>query len=41
MKKAGKYQVKVSFKIVGLTKSAIEDMNKILAKEEGNKNDEQ
>ena len=41
MKKVGKYRVKASFKIVGLTKSAIQDMNKLLAKEEGNKNDEQ
>ena len=37
MKKVGKYKVKVSFKIVGLTRSAIKDMNKIIAKEEGKK----
>lgn len=33
MKKVGKYRVKVSFKIVNLTRSAVEDMNKLLAKE--------
>ena len=32
-KKIGKYKCKVSFTSVGLTKSAIEDMNKLLAKE--------
>ena len=32
--KIGKYTCRCNFKIVGLTESAIEDMNKILAKEE-------
>ena len=34
MKKIGKYKVKVRFNIVGLTESAIKDMNKLIAKEE-------
>ena len=38
--KIGKYNVTASFKIVGLTDSAKEDFNKLLAKEEG-KNDNQ
>ena len=37
MKKVGKYRVKASFKIVNLTRGAVEDINKLLAKEEGNK----
>lgn len=36
----GKYQCRASYKIVGLTESAKEDFNKLLAKEEG-KNDNQ
>lgn len=35
--KVGKYRCRVKFTIVGLTKSAVEDMNKILAREEGKK----
>ena len=35
--KIGKYRCRASFTIVGLTKSAVEDMNKILAREEGKK----
>ena len=38
--KIGKYNVTAKIKIVGLTKSAKEDMNRLLAKEEG-KNDNQ
>ena len=38
--KIGKYRVKANIKIVGLTDSAKEDFNKLLAKEEG-KNDNQ
>jgi hypothetical protein len=37
--KIGKYNVTARIKIVGLTESAKEDMNRLLAKEEG-KNDE-
>ena len=37
MKKIGKYKVKVKFTIVGLTDSAVKDMNKLIAKEEGKK----
>jgi hypothetical protein len=37
--KIGKYNVTAKIKIVGLTESAKEDMNRLLAKEEG-KNDE-
>jgi hypothetical protein len=36
----GKYKCRASYKIVGLTDSAKEDFNKLLAKEEG-KNDNQ
>ena len=36
----GKYKCRASYKIVGLTESAKEDFNKLLAKEEG-KNDNQ
>ena len=36
----GKYNVTANIKIVGLTESAKEDMNRLLAKEEG-KNDNQ
>ena len=36
----GKYKCRASYKIVGLTDSAKEDMNRLLAKEEG-KNDNQ
>ena len=36
----GKYTCRASYKIVGLTDSAKEDMNRLLAKEEG-KNDNQ
>ena len=32
----GKYNVRCSYKIVGLTDSAIEDFNKLLAKGENN-----
>lgn len=35
--KIGKFRCRVSYKIVGLTNQAKEDMNKLLAKEE-NKN---
>lgn len=38
--KIGKYNVTANIKIVGLTDSAKEDFNKLLAKEEG-KNDNQ
>ena len=38
--KIGKYNVTAKIKIVGLTDSAKEDFNKLLAKEEG-KNDNQ
>ena len=38
--KIGKYNVTAKIKIVGLTESAKEDMNRLLAKEEG-KNDNQ
>ena len=38
--KIGKYRVKANIKIVGLTDSAKEDFNKLLAKEEG-ENDNQ
>ena len=38
--KIGKYNVTANIKIVGLTDSAKEDLNKLLAKEEG-KNDNQ
>lgn len=38
--KIGKYNVTAKIKIVGLTESAKEDFNKLLAKEEG-KNDNQ
>ena len=31
--KIGKYNCRVKFTIVGLTRSAVEDMNKLLAKE--------
>ena len=34
--KVGKYNCRCNYKIVGVTASAIEDMNKILAKEEQN-----
>jgi hypothetical protein len=37
--KIGKYNVTAKIKIVGLTESAKEDFNRLLAKEEG-KNDE-
>ena len=36
----GKYKCRASYKIVGLTDSAKEDFNRLLAKEEG-KNDNQ
>ena len=35
----GKYKCRASYKIVGLTESAKEDMIKLLAKEEGNGRD--
>ena len=35
--KIGKYNCRVKFTIVGLTDSAVEDMNKLIAKEEGKK----
>ena len=38
--KIGKYNVTARIKVVGLTDSAKEDMNRLLAKEEG-KNDNQ
>lgn len=37
--KIGKYQCRVSYKIVGLTNQTKKDFNRLLAKE-GNKNDE-
>lgn len=37
--KIGKYTCRCSYKIVGVTASAIEDMNRLIAKEE-NENDE-
>lgn len=38
--KIGKFSCRASYKIVGLTNQTIEDFNKLLAKEEGNANDE-
>ena len=38
--KVGKWNCTASFKIVGLTNKTIEEFNKLLAKEEGNANDE-
>ena len=37
--KIGKYNVTAKIKIVGLTESAKEDFNRLLAKEEGNGRD--
>ena len=39
--KIGKYNVTAKIKIVGLTESAKEDMNRLLAKEEGNNDNQQ
>ena len=39
--KIGKYNVTAKIKIVGLTDSAKEDFNKLLAKEEGNNDNQQ
>ena len=37
----GKYKCRASYKIVGLTDSAKEDFNKLLAKEEGENDNQQ
>ena len=39
--KIGKYNVTAKIKIVGLTESAKEDMNRLLAKEEGRNDNQQ
>ena len=39
--KIGKYNVTAKIKIVGLTNQAKEDMNRLLAKEEGNNDNQQ
>lgn len=39
--KIGKYNVTSKIKIVGLTESAKEDMNRLLAKEEGQNDNQQ
>lgn len=35
MKKIGKYRVRASIKVVGVTTPAVEHMNRLIAKEEG------